>query len=176
MSDTSSRKCSISDLNAATKDEFVARLGGIFEHSPWIAKAAADRRPFASVETLQAVLSEIVTAAGPEKQFALINAHPDLAGRLARQGLLTEESTREQATAGLAQSDEATLHKIETLNAAYRARFKFPFIICARLNSVDTILAAMEERLNNSPEQETAAALAEIFKIARLRLADSVEH
>jgi len=175
MSATTSRKCSISDLNALSNDAFVARLGGIFEHSPWIAAAAAGHRPFATVETLYAAMTEAVTSAAAVKQLALIKAHPDLAGRLAQQGLLTAESAREQAAAGLAESDPATLEKIGALNIAYQARFGFPFIICARLNNVDTILSAMEERLQHTPDAEVSTALAEIFKIACLRLADIVE-
>ncbi|HVJ45376.1 MAG TPA: 2-oxo-4-hydroxy-4-carboxy-5-ureidoimidazoline decarboxylase, partial [Luteolibacter sp.] len=106
---------------------------------------------------------------------ALIRAHPDLAGRLARQGKLTAESTREQAAAGIAAADTETIARIGELNAAYRKRFDFPFIICARLNNVNTIVDAMERRLGNDPATEQATALEEIGKIARLRLADIVE-
>lgn len=175
MSGITSRKCTIEELNALSPHEFVGRVGGVFEHSPWIAEAAASRRPFASIEALHSAMADIVNTASPEKQLALINAHPDLAGRLARQGLLTAESTNEQAAAGLTGTDPATLEKIESLNAAYRARFDFPFIICARLNNVETIVAAMETRLTNPRGQEIRTALGEIFKIARLRLADIVE-
>jgi len=154
---------------------FVELLGGIFEHSPWIAEAAAELRPFTSADRLHEAMTNIVTAAGPEKQLALINAHPDLAGRLAAQGLLTAESLREQTAAGLTESDPVTLEKIGTLNTAYRTRFGFPFIICARLNNVETILSAMEQRVKNSSEKEAETALVEIFKIAHLRLADIVE-
>ena len=162
-------------MNALSQSAFVELLGGIFEHSPWVAETAAGRRPFASVEDLHAAMTDLVVSAGREKQLVLINAHPDLAGRLARQGLLTAESAREQEAAGFAQSDPASLGKIGTLNSEYRARFGFPFIICARLNNVETILSAMGERVKNSPENEAETALAEIFKIARLRLADIVE-
>ncbi len=175
MSAITSRKCGIRDVNALSRPAFVELLGGIFEHSPWIAETAAGRRPFASVEDLHAAVTDLVVAAGREKQLALINAHPDLAGRLARQGLLTAESAREQEAAGLARSDRATLEKIGTLNSEYRARFGFPFIICARLNNVETIRSAMEARVKNSPEKEAETALGEIFQIARLRLADIVE-
>jgi len=166
----------MSELNALTPADFVARVGGIFEHSPWITESAAGRRPFPSVEIMQATLFDTVRSSDQEKQLALINAHPDLAGRLARQGQLTAESTREQAAAGLGSTDSAILQKIETLNTAYRARFSFPFIICARLNNVDTIVSAMENRLSNSREVEISTALEEIFKIAQLRLADIVEN
>ncbi len=111
-------------------------------------------------------------SASAERQLALIRAHPDLAGRLAQQRQLTAESTREQASAGLDQLSEAELANFQRLNTDYRTRFGFPFIICARLNAREAILAAMQARIENSPEAEHAAALAEIEKIAWLRLQD----
>ncbi len=165
----------MAELNALPPAEFVGRVGGIFEHSPWIAEKAAGQRPFATRSDLHAAMVAIVQSAGAEKQLALINAHPDLAGRLARQGQLTAESTREQAAAGLAHAEAGIVEKIQALNTSYRARFGFPFIICARLNNVETILTAMTERIHHSQEKEISTALAEISKIAQLRLADLVE-
>lgn len=161
-------------LNALGAGEFVAVVGGVFEHSPWVAEAAAARRPFASPAGLLAAMAAIVASAGPEKQLALINAHPDLAGRLAQQGGLTAESAREQTAAGLSNAGADAIRQIGELNTAYRARFDFPFIICARLNNVETILRAMQRRLHNDRATEIAAALAEISRIAQLRLADIV--
>jgi 2-oxo-4-hydroxy-4-carboxy-5-ureidoimidazoline decarboxylase len=112
--------------------------------------------------------------ASPDRQLDLVRAHPDLAGRLAQQQL-TAESTREQASAGLNALSAAELENFQSLNDAYRNRFGFPFIICARLNARDAILRAMESRLRNSPAQEHETALAEIEKIARLRLEDAVK-
>jgi 2-oxo-4-hydroxy-4-carboxy-5-ureidoimidazoline decarboxylase len=146
----------------------------VFEHSPWIAEAAWVRRPFASVEALHAVMCEIVRAAGEEKQLALIRAHPDLVGKLALAGQLTKESTGEQASAGL---DRLTAEEVELFqqnNAAYKAKFGFPFIICARLNKKAAILNGFKVRLQNSRAQGIQAALTEIFKIAELRLRDLV--
>jgi OHCU decarboxylase len=114
-------------------------------------------------------------AAGPARQLELIRAHPDLAGRLARQNALTAESTREQASAGLDRLTEAELAEFQRLNTAYLARFGFPFIICARLNAKSAILAAMQARLPNPPDLEFVTALGEIEKIARLRLNDLLE-
>ncbi len=165
----------MAELNACSAEEFVGRIGGIFEHSPWIAEAAATRRPFAGPDDLLAAMEEAVWKSPPEKQLGLIRSHPDLAGRLARMGKLTAESSREQNAAGLAAADDAAIARIGELNAAYRSRFGFPFIICARLNTVDTIVAAMERRLKSEPLGEQSAALEEIFQIARLRLADIVE-
>lgn len=165
----------MAELNGLEAEDFIRKVGGIFEHSPWIAADVAARRPFASSEDLLDAMAEVVAASGDEKQLALIRAHPDLAGRLAQQGALTAESTREQAAAGLSSADGRTIARIGELNTAYRARFEFPFIICARLNSVDTILQAMEMRLGNEPLTEQATALEEIGKIARLRLADIID-
>jgi OHCU decarboxylase len=175
MSGITSRKCTMADLNAVGRTEFVATVGGIFEHSPWIAEAVVNQRPFAGSAALLEAMIQAVLASPSEKQLALIRAHPDLAGRLAQQGKLTAESTREQAAAGISAADAETIIRINELNAAYRARFDFPFVICARLNNVSTIVEAMERRLGNDPATEQATALEEIGKIARFRLADLVE-
>jgi 2-oxo-4-hydroxy-4-carboxy-5-ureidoimidazoline decarboxylase len=161
-------------LNVADRESFVAALGHLFEHSPWVAEEAYPGRPFASPEALHEALCRTMRSAPADRQLALIRAHPDLAGRLAKAGALTASSTREQASAGLDRLTEEESHEIQRLNDAYKARFEFPFIICARLNAKDTILKAMRERLLNTPEQEHAAALAEIAKIARLRLNDTL--
>ena len=162
----------LAQLNSVSREEFVRIVGPMFEHSPWIAEAAWPKRPFASVEALHATLCEIVRAASEEKQLALIRAHPDLVGKLALAGQLTRESTGEQASAGL---DRLTAEEVELFqqnNAAYKEKFGFPFIICARLNKKEAILNGFKVRLNNSREQEIQAALGEIFKIAELRLRD----
>jgi 2-oxo-4-hydroxy-4-carboxy-5-ureidoimidazoline decarboxylase len=159
-------------LNFLSRDEFIRIVGPVFEHSPWIAEATWSKRPFASVEELHQALCETVQVAGEEKQLALIRAHPDLVGKLALAGQLTKESTVEQASAGL---DRLTLEEVELFqqnNAAYKAKFGFPFVICARLNKKEAILNGFKVRLQNSHEQEIQAALGEIFKIAELRLRD----
>jgi 2-oxo-4-hydroxy-4-carboxy-5-ureidoimidazoline decarboxylase len=162
----------IAQLNALDRAGFVARLGHLFEHSPWVAEAAWAERPFRDAAHLQAVLCAAMRAAPVERQRALIRAHPDLAGRLAQQRKLTAESTREQASAGLSELSDAELARFQRLNDAYRAKFDFPFIICARLNAKDAIVAAMEARMGNSAAHEFATALGEIEKIAGLRLQD----
>lgn len=161
---------SLSDLNNFARAAFTAALGHLFEHSPWVADETWSQRPFASAETLHAALCATMRGASPEKQLALIRAHPDLAGRLAQQNQLTAESTNEQSAAGLNRLSAAELAEFTALNDAYRTRFGFPFIICARLNAKETIVAAMRARGANPPEAELAAALAEIEKIAWLRL------
>jgi 2-oxo-4-hydroxy-4-carboxy-5-ureidoimidazoline decarboxylase len=164
----------LSELNSIDRAAFTAALGHLFEHSPWVAETTWPRRPFRDSAHLHAELCATMRAATKEGRLALIRAHPDLAGRLARQNQLTAESTREQSSAGLNRLTAAELAEFQQLNDAYRVRFGFPFIICARLNAKDTILRAMQTRLGNSPEAEFQAALGEIEKIARLRLDDLV--
>jgi 2-oxo-4-hydroxy-4-carboxy-5-ureidoimidazoline decarboxylase len=160
---------SVADLNACEPAAFVSALGGLFEHSPWVAEAALARRPFRDAAHLHAELCAVMQAAPAERRLALIRAHPDLAQRL--EGL-TAASQREQSGAGLDRLAAAELAEFQELNTAYRRRFGFPFVICARLNAKEAILAAMRARLPHAPEAEFAAALAEIEKIAWLRLQD----
>jgi OHCU decarboxylase len=119
-------------------------------------------------------MSGVVRSASTDEQLGLIRAHPDLVGRLAREGRLTRESTGEQAAAGLDQLSTDEVAAFERYNAEYLERFGFPFVICARENRKDAILAAIPKRLANSREQEIATALAEIDKIARLRMNDAI--
>ena len=165
----------LSQLSTLSNDEFVRIVGPVFEHSPWIAEATWARRPFASLETLHAALCETVRSAGEEKQLALIRAHPDLVGKLALAGQLTKESAKEQATAGLDELSPGEVELFQSNNAAYQARFDFPFIICARLNKKEAILNGFNVRLQNSREQEVKTALEEIGKIAYLRLQDIIQ-
>jgi len=164
----------LSKLNIADRASFLAVCGPFFEHSPWIAERAFNARPFASRNDLHEKLCGVVATASVEEQLALIRAHPDLVGRLARAGRLTGESTREQAAAGLDQLSADDVAAFDRFNAAYHDRFGFPFVICARQNRKDAILAAIPRRLANTPDQERATALAEIYKIARLRLDDAI--
>ncbi len=172
MSAITSRKCTVAELNALGTAEFVSFAGGVYENSPWIAAAAAAQRPFGTCDELAGAMDEIVAQSGADRQLELIRAHPDLAGRLAAP--LTDESRREQAAAGLDGAAAETIERVRSLNKAYRARFGFPFVLCARLNKVSAILEAMENRLKNPAAAEIETALAEISKIARLRLADLI--
>jgi len=149
-------------------EDFVRACGPVFEKSPWIAAAVAEQRPFQNFGALLQALCDRVRAGTPDEQLSLIRAHPDLAGRMT----LTTESQREQAAGGLTALTASEIELFRSQNEAYRRRFGFPFIICARLNQKDTILAGFGERLKNSPEKELQAALEEIFKIAELRLRD----
>ena len=165
----------LAQLNSSDRAAFAAALGHLFEHSPWVADETWPRRPFRNAAHLHAELCATMRAAPRDRQLALIRAHPDLAGRLAQQNKLTAESTREQASAGLHALSEMELADFQRLNAAYVARFGFPFVICARLSHKAAILAAMQSRLANSPDAEFATALGEIEKIARLRLDDLLQ-
>jgi OHCU decarboxylase len=167
---------SLPQLNSLSHEEFVRIVGPVFEHSPWIAEMTWARKPFSSIEELHAALCETVRAAGEEKQLALIRAHPDLVGRAALAGTLTRESTGEQASAGLGKLSPGEIALFQNNNTAYQARFDFPFVICARLNRKEAILAGFERRLKNSREEEIKTALEEIFKIAELRLKDLTHH
>jgi OHCU decarboxylase len=175
VADRGHRRLGIDDAATLSREAFVASFGGVFEDSPWIAEAAYDTRPWSDVEDLHAALVAIVDAAPPSARLALIRAHPDLAGKAAIAGELTPESTREQAAAGLDRLTPEQHADLLRLTAAYRERFGFPFVVCAREHTADTIIAAARERLDHDPDDEERTALAEIAKIAALRLADLVE-
>ena len=165
----------LATLNASDRDAFVAALAHLFEHSPWVAGETFGRRPFRDLDELHGALCATMRGAPADRQLALVRAHPDLAGRLAQAGELTADSAKEQSAAGLDRlsPDEAT--ELQRLNEAYKARFGFPFVICARLNAKATILAAMRGRAVNTPAAELSTALDEIAKIARLRLNEAVK-
>ncbi len=167
---------SLVELNLLSPEEFVHIVGPVFEHSPWIAEATWSKKPFASLEQLHRALCETVESAGEEKQLALIRAHPDLVGRLALARQLTKESTGEQASAGLDQLSSEEIELFQKNNAAYKEKFGFTFVICARLNKKVAILNGFKVRLHNSREQEIKTALEEIFKIAELRLRDLISN
>ncbi len=166
---------SLDQLNALPADAFVAALSGIFEHSPWVAEIAASQRPFASVDALHTTMSRTVESAGETKQLALINAHPELAGKAAVRGELTAESTREQAGAGLDQCTQAEFDRLQQLNRAYREKFGFPFILAVRGYDRHGIIANFETRAKHSREEELRASLEQIYRIARFRLDDLID-
>lgn len=165
---------SLSQLNLFSRDEFVRAVGPVFEHSRWIAEATFAKKPFANSENLHRALCETVKNSSEEKQLALIRVHPDLVGKIALAGQLTKESTNEQASAGLNKLSPEEVDLFKKQNAAYRNKFGFPFVICARLNKKTAILAGFETRLKNPRAQEIKTALEEIFKIAELRLRDLI--
>lgn len=150
-----------------SRDAFIARYGALFEHSPWVVRRASAMLPLPS---LHAGLMKVVHDASPEEQLALIRAHPELAGKAAVDGTLTDASAAEQASAGLDRLTQAEFDRFHALNTAYAQKFGFPFIICVRLTNKAGILAAMEARLANTRDAEIAEALHQIGEIVRLRL------
>jgi 2-oxo-4-hydroxy-4-carboxy-5-ureidoimidazoline decarboxylase len=165
---------SIAGLNALPVEEFVQALGGIFEKSPWVAQSASTGRPYPSRGALLAAMVANVESAGAESLLDLIRAHPDLGARLQERAALTPESLHEQGGAGLFSIEDSELDRLRALNKTYSEKFGFPFIICARLSSLDTIFESLQHRLENSREEELAEAWRQIQKIAELRLADLV--
>jgi len=164
----------LAELNAMDTADFSSRLGSIYEHSPWVAQRAWEKRPFASVDALHAAMEKVVGAASPAERRALILAHPELAGRLAVAGKLTDASRSEQASAGLDRCTPEEFARLQELNAAYRQKFGFPFIVAVRGLSRADIIERMSARLANTEPQELAACLHEIGRIARLRLQDMI--
>src|SRR2546429_7806653 len=160
----------LSDLNAATEDDFVAVLSNIFEYSPWIAEQAATSRPFAGVNALFAAMKQVVDNAPAEQRLALIKVHPDLANRTQRAAGLTAESNAEQNSVGLDRLSDAEFEAFERVNNAYRAKFGFPYIVCARRQTMHSILRDFERRLPNDATTETQTSIREICRIAALRL------
>lgn len=154
-----------------SEEQFLAVYGGIYEHSPWVAQAVWDTRPLPdAVDALHAAMKAVVDAAPRERRLALIRAHPDLAGRAAVAGALSAASTAEQASAGLDRCSPDEVAAFQKLNAAYKARFGFPFVIAVRGLDRGDILDAFRRRLANDADTEFDTAIEQIHTIARLRL------
>ncbi len=167
----------LEQLNAASLDEACTMLGGLYEHTPWIARAALQQRPLHSLAQLKHRMAQIVTAANKDAQLALLRAHPELAGKAMVDKSLTAESTNEQSKAGLTQCTPAEFEKIQRLNAAYNAKFGFPFIVAVRgprglgMQKAE-IIAALERRLLGHPDHELQECLRNVHRIAEIRLND----
>jgi 2-oxo-4-hydroxy-4-carboxy-5-ureidoimidazoline decarboxylase len=160
----------LADLNTCSRDDFVAALANIFEYSPWIAEQAALARPFAGVKQLFVAMKAAVDHAPSELRLALIKAHPDLANKTQRTAGLTAESNAEQNSAGLDRLSDAEYEAFERVNNAYRAKFGFPYIVCVRRHTRDSILRDFERRLPNDAHTETQKSIEEICRIAALRV------
>jgi len=160
----------LSDLNMAGKDDFVAALANIFEHSPWVAEAAAATRPFAGVAALFAAMKAVVEGASDDVRLKLIKAHPDLANKTQRAAGLTAESISEQDGVGLDRLSDAEYQAFERANNAYQTKFGFPYIVCVRRHTRDSILRDFERRLPNDAPAEMRRSIEEICRIAALRL------
>lgn len=159
--------------SALDRAGFVQAFADVYEHSPWVAERVFEQGILTAddqIEQLHARMAAVVLSADRERQLALINAHPDLAGKAAVRGELTAASTSEQTGAGIQDCTPEEFARFTALNAAYKARFGFVFIMAVQGSNRQQILAAFEERLHNTPEQEFARALAEINRIALFRL------
>jgi OHCU decarboxylase len=161
----------LAEANALSLEHFEARLGGVFENSPWVAREAWKRRPFDSLDALFRGMSDAVRDATEEEKLSLIRAHPELAGREASRGALTVDSTSEQARLGFLSLDRSHLEQMNELNRTYRQRFGIPCIVALKLHaSRASVMAEMQRRLGNTPQAEIATALEQIDHIARARL------
>ena len=165
---------SLAAINAMSEADFVAAFGGIAEHSPWVAEAAVAKRPFASRAAMIAAFQDAIGEAGAAAQRALLVAHPDLAGRAAVAGDLTDDSRREQAGAGLDRLSAEEFARFTRLNTAYRETFGIPFIFAVRGADKHQILAAFEARIDNAADVEFATALSQVCRIVAFRLEDRV--
>ncbi|MGX1165579.1 2-oxo-4-hydroxy-4-carboxy-5-ureidoimidazoline decarboxylase [Bradyrhizobium sp. USDA 372] len=161
---------SLGDLNAASTADFVAVLANVVEYSPWIAEQLAAKRPFAGINELHGALMAAIQSAEPDVQLALIRAHPDLANKTQRAAGLTAESTDEQNSAGLDRLSDAEYSAFERANNAYRDKFGFPYIVCVRRHTKDSVLRDFEARLLNIAKTEIRRAIEEIGRISALRL------
>ncbi|MCA0249115.1 MAG: 2-oxo-4-hydroxy-4-carboxy-5-ureidoimidazoline decarboxylase [Proteobacteria bacterium] len=164
----------LAGLNHAAPADFCAGVGETFELAPWVAETVASKRPFATVTGLHEAMMGVVRAAPRERQLEFLRGHPDLAGKAARAGALTDDSRHEQASVGLDSLSEADFQRFHRLNDAYKAKFGFPFIVCVRRHTRDSILDQFERRLRHDAAGEFATALQEIFFITRLRMAAKV--
>jgi 2-oxo-4-hydroxy-4-carboxy-5-ureidoimidazoline decarboxylase len=160
----------LEELNCMDREAFSAALGWIFEGSPWVAERSWGRRPFHDVAALHEAMAGEVAEAGAAAQIALIRAHPDLGAR----ARMSDASAGEQAGTGLDRLTRAEFETLRRFNGAYRERFGFPFIYAVKGSTKHDILRALEDRVTGDPQAELATALAQIYRIARFRLEDSI--
>lgn len=155
------------------RTEFTEKFGGVYEHTPWIAERCFDEGGHltaSKASDLAGPFSHLVEASGPEPQMLLLCAHPDLAGKLAQGGSLTDESTSEQAGAGLDECTKAEFEEFTALNTAYREKFEFPYILAVKGRHRTEILENFRKRLPNDIATEFREALNQVHQIAKLRL------
>lgn len=161
----------MAELNALDRAAFVEAIGWVFEHSPWVAEGVWEGRPYPSIEALHQMMVGHVKTAPPERQLALLRAHPDL-GTRAR---ISEASAAEQTGVGLDQLKPGEFDRLQRLNSAYREKFGFPFLFAVKGSTKYDILQALERRLDASPAAEREEALRQVYRIAEFRLRDTVK-
>jgi 2-oxo-4-hydroxy-4-carboxy-5-ureidoimidazoline decarboxylase len=164
----------LSIVNKLSEDAFIENFGDVAEHSPWVAAEAAGSRPYGTREGMIGVFQSVILRADKARQTALLRAHPDLAGRAAVAGHLTDESKREQAGVGLDRLTREEFQRFNAMNDAYRRRHNIPFIFAVRGATKHDILAAFVSRLKNAPDVEFVKALEQVGRIIRFRLEDRV--
>lgn len=160
----------LTELNSLNQADFVAMLGGIFEHSPWVAERVFSQRPFASLDALCAAMTSAVDAATEAEKLTLLREHPDL-GTRAR---VSASSAAEQAGAGLTQLTQSEFDELTALNTSYKAKFGFPFLYAVKGSGKAEILEALRARSGNGVEEEFAEALRQVYRIAHFRLQDLI--
>jgi len=165
----------ISELNSLNFEDFISKIGNVVEHCPVLAGALWKYRPFLSLENLISKLKEIISSLPLSVQEGILRVHPDLAGRLARNGQLTKESSSEQSQANLDQLTPEEMATLADLNNSYKSKYGFPFVICARLNKKEAIIVGLQRRLNHTAETEVQNGIEEVIKICQLRLTDIVK-
>lgn len=166
----SAQTIDMTEINAMDQEAFVGKFGGIFEKSPWVAEQAWSRKPFASVDGMHAAMVAVVRYSPLPQQLALLQSHPDLAGKEAQAGAMTTSSVAEQASAGLNALSHAEVEQISSYNAAYKAKFGFPFIIAVRMHTKEGIFFDFKQRLANDTQTEFQNDLQNVYAITRLRL------
>lgn len=157
-------------INGMDRPAFVQKFGGIFEKSPWVAEKAWDKRPFASLDAMHAAMVDVVKSAPLPSQLALLQSHPDLAGKEAQAGAMTASSVSEQASAGLNALSKDEVTRISDFNAAYKQKFGFPFIIAVRMHTKEGIFFDFSRRLQNDTQTEYSNDLQNVYAITLLRL------
>ena len=157
-------------INRMDQATFVQEFGGIFEKSPWVAEQAWSLRPFASVDDMHQKMFGVIKSASKQQQIAFLNNHPELAGKEAQAGAMTTDSVAEQASAGLNSLSKEELARLSALNAAYRAKFGFPYMIFVRGHTKEGIFFYFDRRLGNDPDSELKNALDQVYGITRFRL------
>jgi 2-oxo-4-hydroxy-4-carboxy-5-ureidoimidazoline decarboxylase len=160
----------MTSINAMDHDAFVRKFGGIFENSPWVAEKAWEKKPFASLDEMHAAMVAVARYAPAPAQLALLQSHPDLAGKEAQSGTMTASSVAEQASAGLNNLSHDEMARMSDLNSAYKKKFGFPFIIAVRMYTKEGILFEFNRRLQNDTQTEFANDLQNVYVITRLRL------
>ena len=161
----------LTELNSLDRAAFVEAIGWVFEHSPWVAEQVARAKPFPSVEVLHETMVNHVEAAPPDRQLALLRAHPDLGAR----ARISAASTAEQAGAGLDRLTPVEFERLQHLNSAYRDKFGFPFLFAVKGSTKYDILQALERRLGAAAEEERREALRQVYRIAEFRLRDTIK-